>query len=126
SQLHQLRGRVGRGAEQSYCILMTKYELSKDSRARMKIMCETANGFEIAEQDLKLRGPGDIQGTKQSGDIDLKIANLTTDGEVLKDARQSAIQLLDEDEDLTKPENEKLKLYLVNHKKYKSGWSRVS
>jgi ATP-dependent DNA helicase RecG len=125
SQLHQLRGRVGRGAEKSYCILMTKYELSKDGRARIKIMCDTSNGFVIAEEDLKLRGPGDIQGTQQSGDVELKMANLATDSEILHLARSAASELMNEDGDLESTQNQCLKNFLVNHSKYRKGWGRV-
>jgi ATP-dependent DNA helicase RecG len=125
SQLHQLRGRVGRGAEKSYCILMTKYELSQHGRARIKIMCDTANGFVIAEEDLKLRGPGDIQGTQQSGDVELKMANLSTDSEILHLARAAASELMNDDGDLEQPQNQCLKNFLVNHSKYRKGWGRV-
>src|SRR5262245_10252549 len=94
SQLHQLRGRVGRGAEQSYCVLMTDYKLSSDSRVRIETMVRTNNGFDIAETDLKLRGPGDLMGTQQSGVLDLLIADLARDGAVLQQARAAAIQVL--------------------------------
>jgi ATP-dependent DNA helicase RecG len=88
SQLHQLRGRVGRGADQSYCILMTKDQLSNDARKRIKVMVASNDGFEIAETDLKLRGPGDIQGTQQSGILDLKMADLTTDEHILETSQK--------------------------------------
>jgi ATP-dependent DNA helicase RecG len=98
SQLHQLRGRVGRGAEQSYCILLTKLELSKDTRKRMDIMVATNDGFRIAEADLQLRGPGDLEGTQQSGlPFELHIASLSTDGQLLELARQAALEILDAD-----------------------------
>ena len=98
SQLHQLRGRVGRGAEQSYCILLTKVELSKDTRKRMDIMVATNDGFRIAEADLQLRGPGDLEGTQQSGlPFELRIASLSTDGPLLELARQAALEILDAD-----------------------------
>ena len=97
SQLHQLRGRVGRGADQSYCVLMTGYKLGQDSRLRMETMVRTNDGFEISEVDLKLRGPGDIEGTQQSGVLDLKLANLAQDGQILQLARQAAQSILDED-----------------------------
>lgn len=105
SQLHQLRGRVGRGAEQSYCILMTGHKLSEDSRTRLQTMVATNDGFEIAEVDLKLRGPGDLMGTQQSGLLQLKIADIVKDSQILKTARHHAIQLLREDPVLGKPEN---------------------
>ncbi len=106
SQLHQLRGRVGRGADQSYCILMTNQELSKDTSKRTKIMTETNDGFRIAEADLQLRGPGDLEGTQQSGlPFDLRIASLASDGEILNLARQAAKEILEYDPVLEKPEN---------------------
>jgi ATP-dependent DNA helicase RecG len=98
SQLHQLRGRVGRGADQSYCILVTGYKLSEDTRKRIDIMCETNDGFRIAEADLKLRGPGDLEGTQQSGmAIDLKIADIARDGQIVQMARDEAQAVIDED-----------------------------
>jgi len=98
SQLHQLRGRVGRGAEQSYCILLTRTEISAETRKRMEIMVATNDGFRIAEMDLQLRGPGDMEGTLQSGQaIDLHIANLSTDGQILERARQAAEEVLSDD-----------------------------
>mgnify|MGYP000766270099 CR=1 FL=1 len=98
AQLHQLRGRVGRGADQSYCILVTKYQLSADTRKRIQIMTETNDGFEIAEADLKLRGPGDLEGTQQSGvSFTLRLANLARDGQVLQLARETAEKVLDDD-----------------------------
>ncbi len=109
SQLHQLRGRVGRGAEQSYCILMTGQKLSNDSQIRMETMCRTNDGFEIAEVDLKLRGPGDIMGTQQSGVLNLQIADLVKDRDILSLARQYAIALLKADPGLNLPENTPLK-----------------
>ena len=105
SQLHQLRGRVGRGAEKSYCILMTGNKLSADSKLRMSTMSRTNDGFEIAEVDLKLRGPGDILGTKQSGLLDLKIADLSKDGQLVSLARSVAKNILKEDPQLQKKEN---------------------
>ncbi|NBL64164.1 ATP-dependent DNA helicase RecG [Flavobacterium sp. NST-5] len=105
SQLHQLRGRVGRGAEQSYCILMTGHQLSNDSKTRMETMCRTNDGFEIAEVDLKLRGPGDIMGTQQSGVLNLKIADLVKDKEILQLARQFAMGVLKNDPTLEKIEH---------------------
>jgi len=125
SQLHQLRGRVGRGAEQSYCILMTGLKLSTESRQRMAIMVETNDGFKISEEDLKLRGPGDIEGTQQSGIADLKLASLVKDQQILQIARQIATQILTHDPFLDKHENSALKeqLILINKKK---GWSRIA
>ena len=105
SQLHQLRGRVGRGADQSYCILMTGYKLGADSKIRIDTMVKTNNGFEIAETDLKLRGPGDLLGTQQSGVLDLLIADLGKDGKLLQRAREKAIEVLEDDPELVKPEN---------------------
>ncbi len=126
SQLHQLRGRVGRGADQSYCILMTKYELSKDARMRMKIMCETANGFVIAEEDLKMRGPGDLQGTRQSGEVDLRISNLAQDGAILQSARDAAHSIIDQDPDLKLLHHQPLLNFLLQHKNMNKGWSKIS
>jgi ATP-dependent DNA helicase RecG len=98
AQLHQLRGRVGRGGNQSFCILMSDEKLSKESRTRLEAMCQTSNGFELAELDLKLRGAGDINGTQQSGEvIDLKIANLALDNQILQVAQQAAIAILTAD-----------------------------
>jgi len=125
SQLHQLRGRVGRGAKQSYCILMTGYKLGADSRLRVETMVRTNDGFEISEVDLKLRGPGDIEGTQQSGVMDLKLANLAQDGQILQLARQTALTLLDEDTNL---EMEKNKVYieqLALQQKNRQNWSKI-
>ena len=106
SQLHQLRGRVGRGSEKSWCILMTGHKLSKDSRHRIELMCATENGFELAEEDMKMRGPGDLEGTQQSGlPVTLGIASLAKDGLILNDARQCAQSVLEADPDLSSPEN---------------------
>lgn len=126
SQLHQLRGRVGRGAEQSFCILMTGYKLSSEARLRMDTMVRTNDGFEIAEVDLKLRGPGDITGTQQSGVISLKIADLVRDGAILEVARKGAIELLKKDPDLMLPENRVVAQILENKINSRSDWSRVS
>ena len=98
SQLHQLRGRVGRGAEQSYCILMTGYKLSHDSKIRLETMVRTNDGFEIAEVDLRLRGPGDIMGTQQSGVLNLRIADIVKDKDILQTARYYAKKILNEDQ----------------------------
>ncbi|WP_106132348.1 ATP-dependent DNA helicase RecG [Mongoliibacter ruber] len=126
SQLHQLRGRVGRGADQSYCILMSKYELSKDSRVRLDTMVRTNNGFEIADVDLKLRGPGDLMGTQQSGIADLMIADLSKDASILTLARDAAELLLQNDPDLSAPENSMVLRQIKSHKKHQMNWSRIS
>lgn len=113
SQLHQLRGRVGRGSEKSYCILMTGYKLSKESRQRIELMCRTQDGFELAEADLRMRGPGDLEGTVQSGlAVDLKISNLAKDSQILENARKTALNILEQDPFLEKPENALLKRQL--------------
>jgi len=125
SQLHQLRGRVGRGAEQSYCILMSSNKLSKEGRTRLETMVRTNDGFEIAEVDLELRGPGDISGTQQSGVLDMKIANLASDQAILTRARQTVIQLFKEDPQLLEHKNQLLKLFLHRQN---SGitWDKIS
>ncbi|MCB0535862.1 MAG: ATP-dependent DNA helicase RecG, partial [Saprospiraceae bacterium] len=105
SQLHQLRGRVGRGAEQSYCILMTGHKLSADAKTRLETMVRTNDGFEIAEVDLKLRGPGDLMGTQQSGVLNLRIADIVKDSEILKIARSYATQILKADPNLASDDN---------------------
>jgi ATP-dependent DNA helicase RecG len=125
SQLHQLRGRVGRGAEQSYCILMTDYKLSTDAKLRLKTMCDTNNGFEISEVDLKLRGPGELEGTAQSGVLDLKIADLAKDQLLLQQARNAAQDLLDKDPELKKPENLQLMHYFAEYSR-NARWGRIS
>ncbi len=127
AQLHQLRGRVGRGAEQSYCILVTKYELAKETRQRIDIMCETNDGFEIAEADLKLRGPGDLEGTQQSGvAFDLHIANLARDGQLVQLARDMANDILDADPDQNRPENALMWAHLRELNKKQIDWSSIS
>jgi ATP-dependent DNA helicase RecG len=126
SQLHQLRGRVGRGAEQSYCILMTDYKLGADSKVRIKTMVETNNGFEIAETDLSLRGPGDLMGTQQSGVLDLLIADLGKDGKLLQHARTVASQIIEEDPELNRPENFEIKAQIESMRKSTINWSRIS
>ncbi len=126
SQLHQLRGRVGRGADQSYCILMTGYKLGTDSKIRIDTMVKTNNGFEIAETDLKLRGPGDLLGTQQSGVLDLLIADLGTDGKLLQRAREKAIEILEEDPELTRSENQVVRIQIENMRKTVVNWSRIS
>lgn len=127
SQLHQLRGRVGRGAEQSYCILMSSYKISNESRKRLATMVRTNDGFEIAEVDMKLRGPGDLEGTQQSGmGFDLKIANLGKDGEILKLARDVASEVLSGDPFLQKEENRVLLENLKATKQTEFDWSSIS
>jgi ATP-dependent DNA helicase RecG len=127
SQLHQLRGRVGRGASQSYCVLMSTYKLSREARKRIETMVETNDGFLIAETDLKLRGPGDLEGTQQSGmPFDLKIANLVQDGQILQMARDMAHDILEEDSRLMKDENQILKTQLRNLMKSQIDWSAIS
>jgi ATP-dependent DNA helicase RecG len=125
SQLHQLRGRVGRGADQSYCILMTGYKLGAESRLRMETMVRTNDGFEISEVDLKLRGPGDIEGTQQSGVMDLKLANLAQDGHILNIARQAAQSILEEDADLILEKNQIFGKRLLLQQKHRQNWSKV-
>lgn len=127
SQLHQLRGRVGRGADQSYCLLMSKYELAENTRKRLQIMCETNDGFKIAEADMSLRGPGDIDGLQQSGlPFDLKIANLAGDVNILSTARNVAKAILAEDEELTSPKNTLLKKKLQQMNQLKINWGVIS
>lgn len=127
SQLHQLRGRVGRGAEQSYCILVTGYKLSEDTRKRIEIMVQTNDGFEIAEADLKLRGPGDLEGTQQSGvAFDLKIADLARDGQLLQHVREIADRLLSEDPQGVRPENAIIWRQLQELRKNHVNWSVIS
>jgi ATP-dependent DNA helicase RecG len=126
SQLHQLRGRVGRGGDQSYCVLITGEKLSEEGRVRMRTMCETNDGFKIAEVDLQLRGPGEIEGTRQSGDLQFKIADLSTDQALLYQARQSAIDILQKDPNLHMPEHFTLNRYLQVRAKSFSNWSQIS
>ena len=127
SQLHQLRGRVGRGAEQSYCLLMSSYKISNESRKRLETMVRTNDGFEIAEVDLKLRGPGDMEGTQQSGiGFTLKIANLGRDGEILQHARNQASDVLDDDPKLEKHESQILVHQLLKMKNTEFNWSSIS
>ena len=126
SQLHQLRGRVGRGADQSYCILMTGHKLSGDAKIRLETMVRTSDGFEIAEVDLKLRGPGDIMGTKQSGVLNLRIADIVKDHEILKLARNLAFSVLKNDPQLSKPENIPVKQTFLQLTKYKNIWNYIS
>lgn len=127
SQLHQLRGRVGRGAKQSYCILVTSYKLSETTRKRIDIMCETNDGFRIAEADLKLRGPGDLEGTQQSGiAFDLKISNIAQDGQIITIAREDAQRVIDNDPDCNSPENSILWACLKELRKTDVNWSAIS
>ncbi|MCK7559708.1 hypothetical protein MKQ70_34095 [Chitinophaga sedimenti] len=125
SQLHQLRGRVGRGADQSYCILMTGNKVGNDSRERIKVMVQTNNGFIISEKDMELRGPGDLEGTRQSGILDLRLADIVQDKAMLAAARECAEKLLEEDPDLLAPENKGLSDFLTSQKT-KSQWSKIS
>lgn len=127
SQLHQLRGRVGRGAEQSYCILVSNYKLSAETRKRLQIMTETNDGFEIAEADLKLRGPGDLEGTQQSGiAFNLRLANLGRDGQLVQLARDTASFVLDADPELQAPDNALLRHHLQELRKEHRDWSQIS
>jgi ATP-dependent DNA helicase RecG len=126
AQLHQLRGRVGRGADQSYCVLMTGYKLSKDGRTRIDTMVRTNNGFEIADTDLKLRGPGDVSGTQQSGIMDLAISDLASDGAILQVVRETAKALLEIDPGVQLPENRNIHLQIRSVRKNTINWSRIS
>ncbi len=126
SQLHQLRGRVGRGADQSYCIMMTGQKLSNDSKTRLETMCRTNDGFEIAEVDLKLRGPGDIMGTQQSGVLNLQIADIIKDKDILQLARHHAIRILQDDGPLNKPEHAALRHAFIEMGKKKNIWNYIS
>lgn len=126
SQLHQLRGRVGRGADQSYCMLITSFKLSVDAKLRLETMCKTNDGFEIADVDLRLRGPGDMAGTQQSGLPDFKISNLATDGAILSEARNAALKILEEDPQLALPKNNVIASYLNFINRNKQDWARIS
>lgn len=125
SQLHQLRGRVGRGAEKSFCILLTAPSLSREAKERLKIMTDTNDGFKIAEKDLELRGPGDISGTRQSGILNFKLADIVADKKILEAARNAAATILEQDPSLNSAPNLCLKEYLASQKG-KTGWSRIS
>jgi ATP-dependent DNA helicase RecG len=125
SQLHQLRGRVGRGAEKSFCILLTGPKISNDARERLKIMTATNDGFKIAEKDLELRGPGDIEGTRQSGVLNFKLANIVNDKVILEAAKEAVENLLNTDPDMNMAENLPVKSYL-NQQKGKTAWSKIS
>jgi ATP-dependent DNA helicase RecG len=125
SQLHQLRGRVGRGSDRSYCVLLTSNKVSRDARERLSVLCATNDGFRIAEKDLELRGPGDIEGTRQSGALNFKLANIVSDRLLLDKSRKCATQLLDADPDLKKGENAALKRHLFSAGG-RGDWSRIS
>ena len=125
SQLHQLRGRVGRGSEQSYCILLTSVKASRDARDRIKIMCDHTDGFIIAEKDLEIRGPGDIDGTRQSGALNFKLANIINDRQTLIEAKELATAICDKDPNLSSTENAPLKAYLLSQKS-KIGWGKIA
>ena len=125
SQLHQLRGRVGRGAEKSYCILLTGSKLGNDARERIRIMTSTNNGFEIAEKDLELRGPGEIDGTRQSGALNFRLASIVQDRSILEIAKNIALELLENDPDLVSAENLQLKKFL-HYRKGPVQWSKIS
>ena len=127
SQLHQLRGRVGRGAAQSYCVLVSRPQISEETRRRLQIMCDTNDGFEIAEEDMKLRGPGDLEGTAQSGmPFDLKIANIIKDNELMEQARSIAERLIEEDPLENLPQNAIVWQQLQILKKNKANFSAIS
>jgi len=126
AQLHQLRGRVGRGAEQSYCVLVTSYKLSKEARTRVETMVRTTDGFEIAQVDMNLRGPGDMMGTQQSGQLDLMIGDLREDEPILSIARQSAQDIISKDPELVSEENSHIKIQVEQQKKKNVNWSRIS
>ena len=124
-QMHQLRGRVGRGSEKSYCILLTSPRISAEAKQRLKVMTQTNDGFKIAEKDLEMRGPGDIEGTRQSGVLDFKLANIIEDKTLLEEAKRAAGALIDTDPELILPANQGLKSFLVRQKG-KTAWSRIS
>jgi ATP-dependent DNA helicase RecG len=126
SQLHQLRGRVGRGADQSYCVLMTGHKLSDDTKLRMETMVRTTDGFEIAEVDLRLRGPGDLAGTAQSGVLQLRIADMVKDQQMMAAARNIANEWLTEDPNLSSESSTPIREELFRLKKKKSDWSGIS
>jgi ATP-dependent DNA helicase RecG len=126
SQLHQLRGRVGRGAEQSYCILMTGHKLSQDSKTRLETMTSTNDGFKIAETDLEIRGPGNMMGTQQSGVLNLQIADIVKDNQILKTARIHAKKLVEEDPNFELPHNKGIQLLYHQMEKGKTVWKYIS
>lgn len=125
SQLHQLRGRVGRGADKSFCVLLTGQKLSNDARERLKIMVSTNDGFKIAEKDLELRGPGEIEGTRQSGELNFKLASIVHDKAMLEAARTAVEEIISADPDLFAPENAPVKAYLAQ-RKAKTAWSKIA
>jgi ATP-dependent DNA helicase RecG len=125
SQLHQLRGRVGRGAEKSYCVLLTGNKISREAKERLSILCQTNDGFKIAEKDLELRGPGDIEGTRQSGALQFRLANILTDRDILEQARSASEGILNDDPGLEKSVHLGLKNYLQTGKE-KHPWSKIS
>jgi len=125
SQLHQLRGRVGRGAEKSYCVLLTGQKLSRDARERLKIMVATNDGFKIAEKDLEIRGPGEIEGTRQSGALNFKLASIVADKVMLEVARSAVEKILENDPDLTLAENLLIKKFM-QEQKHKTGWGKIA
>ena len=126
SQLHQLRGRIGRGADKSYCILMTGNKLSNEAKTRIQAMVRTQDGFELAEVDLKLRGPGDLMGTQQSGILQMRIANLSRDAQVILQARNVAIDLLEDDPTLAKVENKSISDTLQMLQSGRGIWKYIS
>jgi ATP-dependent DNA helicase RecG len=125
SQLHQLRGRVGRGSEKSYCILLTAADIGNDARERMKIMTSTNDGFVIAEKDLDMRGPGDIEGTRQSGVLNFRLASIVQDRHLLDLAKNYAFEILDQDPELNSAGNLRLKNFLMLQEG-KTAWSKIS
>jgi len=125
SQLHQLRGRVGRGSEQSYCILLSSVKASREAKNRLKIMCETNDGFVIAEKDLELRGPGDIDGTRQSGALNFRLANIINDRQALEEAKNEAYAICEKDPNLSAPENAPTRAFLQSQKT-KIGWGKIA
>ena len=126
SQLHQLRGRVGRGADKSFCILVSKYNLTANGKKRLKTMVRTQDGFEIAEVDLELRGPGNIEGTQQSGVVAMRVANILRDSEMLNYTRDHTVKILNEDPQLQLPKNAPLLHYLKTHNMISKNWGRIS
>ena len=126
SQLHQLRGRVGRGGNQSYCVLMSGNKISNDGKTRLQTMIDTNDGFKLAEVDLKLRGPGDMMGTQQSGLLNFKIADIVKDNKILLHARQQAVELIEDDIDLSKSENINIARFYRPYARERMGWSRIS
>lgn len=126
SQLHQLRGRVGRGTDQSYCILISSYELSAEARQRISTMVRTNDGFEIAETDLRLRGPGDLLGTQQSGILNLRIADIVKDEKMLRYTRTLAADIIQDDPMLMKEKNDNLAHHLLHIDKHSQNWGLIS